>query len=99
MILLPFALSFLCVPQSQTPSAPRSPKGWPGFGSDPQHQTMSKIASQPLDQIRWTAPVDLAPQYTGGGALLIHYGSPLSTRHSTIVFPVKTGAFSGFEVQ
>jgi hypothetical protein len=89
---------------AQTPiSAPAgttasTPKGWMGFADNPRHGAISRVASQPLDQIHWSAPVDQQPQYSGS-ALLIHYGSPLATRHSTIVFPVKTGAFGGFEVQ
>jgi hypothetical protein len=39
--------------------------------------------------------VDLDPQYTGG-ALYIHYGSPVVTAANTVVFPVKTGAAGGY---
>ena len=35
----------------------------------------SANGSQYPDTIRWSTPVDLAPQYSGGD-LFIHYGSP-----------------------
>ncbi len=44
-------------------------------------------------------PVDLQPQYSGNGSLLIHYGSPLITSANTVIVPVKTGATSGFRVE
>ncbi|QPQ55707.1 hypothetical protein IC614_03690 [Allosphingosinicella flava] len=47
----------------------------------------------------WTAPVDLAPQYTAGGALLTHYGSPVVTTGNVIVIPVKTGATGGYRIE
>jgi hypothetical protein len=50
-------------------------------------------------KIAWTTPVDLAPQYTPGGALLTHYGSPVVTTANTIVLPVKTGAAGGFRIE
>ena len=64
---------------------------WAGHGRSPQHDALADVAAQPLQQIRWQTPVDLAPQYVGT-FLLIHYGSPLATRRNTIVVPVKTGA-------
>jgi uncharacterized protein (TIGR03437 family) len=70
---------------------------WNSFGRDPQHTALSLTAAQPLHRIRWSAPVDRQPQYTGN-ELLIHYGSPLVTAQNTVIVPVKTGAISGFEV-
>lgn len=52
-----------------------------------------------MSRIRWSAPVDLHPQYNGSGDLLIHYGTPLATRANTIIFPVKTGTYDGFRVE
>jgi hypothetical protein len=56
------------------------------------------VASQPLQTIRWSTPVDLAPQYQGG-ELLIHYGSPLVTANNTVLVPVKTSATGAFRIE
>jgi hypothetical protein len=71
---------------------------WSGYGHDPQHTALSPVGSQPLNQIRWSTPVDLNPQSTAGD-LYIHYGSPAITAAHTVLLPVKTGAAGGFEVQ
>jgi len=70
---------------------------WSSYGHDAQHSAQSDYAAQPLSNIHWQAPVDLNPQYAGND-LLIHYGSPLITAANTVIFPVKTGATSGFRV-
>src|SRR5262249_33672335 len=72
---------------------------WPEFARDAQHTASSDVASLPLTQIRWSTPVDKAPQYTSGGDLLIHYGSPLVTTGGAVIIPVKTGATGGFAVE
>lgn len=71
---------------------------WSGHGHDAQHSGISPFAARPLDVIRWQAPMDLAPRYSGT-SLLIHYGSPLITRANTVVIPVKTGTNDGFRVE
>jgi Bacterial Ig-like domain (group 3)/RTX calcium-binding nonapeptide repeat (4 copies) len=71
---------------------------WEGYAMGPQHTALSSVASQPLNAIRWQTPVDLQPQYSGGGSLLIHYGSPSITAANTVIVPVKTGASGGFAV-
>jgi hypothetical protein len=78
---------------------PVSGPAWFGYGRDAQHTAASAIASQNLGLVAWTAPVDLAPQYTQSGALLTHYGSPVVTTTNTVVIPVKTGAAGGFRVE
>ncbi len=81
-------------PSPQPPPAPAPPVDgppWRGFAGNAQHTAVSSIASQPLGAIAWSTPVDLAPRYTGSGALLAHYGSPVITRHNTVVFAVKNG--------
>ncbi len=78
---------------------PVSGPAWFGYGRDAQHTAESAIASQDLDTIAWTSPVDLAPQYTASGSLLTHYGSPVVTTSNTVVIPVKTGATGGFRVE
>ena len=78
---------------------PVSGPAWFGYGRDAQHTAVSAIASQDLGRISWTAPVDLAPQYTPGGALLTHYGSPVVTTNNTVVIPVKTTATGAYRVE
>jgi hypothetical protein len=75
--------------------------GWLQFAHDGQHSALSGTPADPLSQIQWHTPMDLAPQYTtynGNEVLLIHYGSPLVTRSNTVIVPVKTGAAGGFRV-
>jgi hypothetical protein len=71
---------------------------WPGLGHDPQHSAVSVAPGRRPLHIRWSTPVDLAPQYRGD-SLLIHYGSPLITRRNTVIVTVKTGANDGFEIE
>jgi uncharacterized protein (TIGR03437 family) len=71
---------------------------WSGYARDEHHTALSLDQSQPLNQIRWSTPVDLQPQYTSG-ELYIHYGSPLVTTANTVLVPVKTGATGGFRLE
>jgi hypothetical protein len=73
--------------------------GWSGFGGNAQHTAPAPAPAQSLDVIHWQTPVDLAPQYSSGGDLLIHYGEPAVTPANTILVPVKTGATDGFEIK
>ena len=82
-----------------TPAPPVDGPAWFGFGRDAQHAANGAIATQDLNRISWSTPLDLAPTYTSGGALLVHYGSPVVTSHNTVVLPVKTGASGGFRVE
>ncbi len=68
---------------------------WGGYGGNAQHTAIASDASQPLNRILWSTPVDLQPQYSGSD-LFIHYGSPVITPTGTIIVPVKTGATGGF---
>jgi hypothetical protein len=72
---------------------------WNTFGKNAQHTALSDVPSQALGTIGWQTPVDLYPQYNGGGSLLIHYGSPLVTDANTVVVPVKIGQKDGFQVE
>lgn len=90
-------LSLLCAAASANAQSIALP--WSGLGHDPQHSSISRVTAQPLGHIKWTTPVDLMPQYTSGGGLLIHYGTPLITRQNTVVVPVKTGATDTFRVE
>jgi hypothetical protein len=71
---------------------------WNGYAHDPQHTAISEVASQSLQAILWSTPVDLQPVYSGT-SLLIHYGTPLATPANTILVPVKTGRTDGFQVE
>lgn len=73
-------------------------QAWAGYGRGAQHTALTPTASQRPQIIRWSTPVDLAPQYASGGALYTHYGSPAITLENTVIVPVKTGAAGGFEV-
>lgn len=79
--------------------APVVGAAWFSYGHDAQHTAVSANTSQDLGRISWQSPVDLAPQYTAGGALLTHYGSPVVTTRNTVVMPVKTTATGGFRVE
>jgi hypothetical protein len=81
------------------PGAPVDGPAWRGFASTPQHSALGAIATQDLNRIAWSTPVDLAPPFRANGALLIHYGSPVVTSHNTVVVPVKTGLAGGFRVE
>ena len=85
---------------SPTPPAPGvAGPAWRGFASDAQHSALGAIATQSLNRIAWTTPLDLAPQYQTSGALLIHYGSPVVTSFNTVIVPVKTTAVGGFRFE
>jgi hypothetical protein len=66
------------------------------FSRDAQHTAISAIATPPLTRIIWQTPVDLAPQYVGGGYLLAHYGTPVISAMNTVLVPVKTAAQGSF---
>lgn len=87
------------LPPPGPPPAPVDGPAWWGFGRDAQHSAVGEVATQPLERLVWSAPVDLAPRYTASGALLVHYGSPIVTRRNAVIFPVKTGAAGGFRVE
>jgi hypothetical protein len=72
---------------------------WWQFGRDAQHSAIAETATQPLTRIVWRTPVDLAPQYTANGSLLIHYGSPVITARNTVIVPVKTGPAGRFRIE
>jgi autotransporter-associated beta strand protein len=74
-------------------------QAWDGYAANAQHTALSSVGTQPLASIRWETPVDLDPQYSSGGTLYAHYGSPIITAQNTVIVPVKTGASGGFEVE
>jgi hypothetical protein len=79
------------------PSASHA-QAWVSYGRNAQHNALASGSSQLPLVIRWSTPVDLDPQYSGGGALYTHYGSPVITAQNNVLVPVKTGADGGFQV-
>src|SRR5437660_1692707 len=79
-----------------TPISAVTPAPWSQCAGNPQHTALSKFPSQHPSSIKWSAPVDLNPQYSGND-LLAHYGTPLATTLGTVITPVKTGASDNFE--
>jgi hypothetical protein len=73
-------------------------QAWQGYARDARHSATSTTGSQYPDTIRWSTPVDLAPQYTNGN-LFIHYGSPMITSQNVVLVPVKTAATGGFRLE
>ncbi len=71
---------------------------WNDYGGNSQHTGLSSVASQSMDTIRWSAPVDLQAQISGND-IFIHYGTPLFTADNVMILPVKTGVDDGFELQ
>lgn len=86
-------------PPPLPPGPPVNGPPWPQFARNAQHAAVGAIAPQAFNRIRWITPVDLAPQYSGSGALLAHYGSPVISARNTVIVPVKTGAAGGFRVE
>jgi len=70
---------------------------WTSFGENAQHTALSPGPSQIPQQVRWSTKVDLKPQYSGG-ALYIHYGSPVISSVNNVFVPQKTQAAGGFVV-
>jgi hypothetical protein len=70
--------------------------GWPGYGNDSHHSTISHTAVSPLQSILWQTPVDQHPPYNNG-ELFIHYGTPLITAHNTVIVTVQTSSDSSNE--
>lgn len=85
-------------PPAPTPTPSPAPF-WSGHAGNAQHQAQSVVASQALQRVRWSTPVDLAPPYRAGGVLLIHYGSPVITAAHTVLLPLKTTAAGGLRIE
>ncbi len=93
------ASGFLAVAILAVASVRSSAQAWRSYSHDAQHTCQASVASQVPKAIRWKTPVDLAPQYSGNGALFTHYGSPLITSLNLVLVPVKTGAAGGFRLE
>lgn len=81
------------------PPTPSGTPVWSGHGGDAQHRAQAAVATQALDRVLWSTPVDLAPPFRSGGTLLIHYGSPVITGAGTVLVPVKTTTAGNFRVE
>lgn len=63
---------------------------WGGFANDAQHTAVTRMATQPLEAIHWSTPVDLnAPP---SGTVFTHYGEISITPNNTVLAPVTSGA-------
>jgi hypothetical protein len=82
-----------------TPAPTINGPAWLSYGGDAQHTALAGIKTQDLARIVWQAPVDVAPQYSSQGYLLVHYGSPVITSKNTVVIPVKRSAAEAFQVE
>jgi hypothetical protein len=49
--------------------------------------------------VLWSTAIDLAPPYTSGGFLLIHYGSPVISAANVVMLPVKRNSAGAFRVE
>ncbi len=56
---------------------------WNNFGGDAQHTDVAQVAAQPIDQLLWQMPLDLAPWGD------VHYGDPIFTQNNVVVVPIK----------
>ncbi|WLI88983.1 hypothetical protein Q4S45_20110 [Massilia sp. R2A-15] len=82
-----------------TPTPVVNGPAWLGYGGDAQHTALAQVQTQALSRIVWQTPVDVAPQYSTQGYLLVHYGSPAITSKNTVLVPVKRGAANTFRVE
>jgi hypothetical protein len=85
-------------PPPPPPPPPVNGPPWFGYGHDAQHTAVSQIASQDLNKISWSLPVDDDPQYRSDGALVAHYGSPVVSAKNTVIYGRKTSATGDFVV-
>lgn len=78
---------------------PAAGAAWRSYGGDAQHAALAAVRTQDLARIAWQTAVDVAPQYSSQGYLLVHYGSPVITANNTVLVPVKRAAADGFRVE
>ncbi len=93
MMLTPLAFAVLFAPPPPPPVV-----GWPSHGGDAQHTARSTVASQHLNAIQWSFPIDLNPRYSGND-LLSHYGSPVVSSDNVLIVGQKQDIDSGFKVK
>ena len=91
--------AFLFVVLSATGSSRSLAQSWASYSHDSQHTCQAGAASMVPQAVRWQTPVDLEPQYSRGGDLLTHYGSPLITSTNLVLVPIKREAYGGFRLE
>lgn len=67
---------------------------WYGYGGNPQHTSVSKVASTGLGTLKWKVAIDAFPQSAGSA----HYCSPSITAANTVITGMKTGESDGFKI-
>lgn len=73
------------------------PEGWLGQCGDAQHTALSYVATNAMEKVQWSTPIDLTPRYQGN-SLLTHYGSPIMSSRHTLILPVKQNLDSDFVI-
>ena len=67
---------------------------WYGYGGNPQHQSVSQVATTGMTKLKWKVALDLFPQSAGTA----HYCSPTITANNSVIVGVKTGESDGFKI-
>ena len=75
--------------------------GWNGYGNNPQHTCISKVAAQPMKRVHWSNLIDLTLPSDNSNAneLLIHYASPLITARNTVIMAIRLNANNDFKLE
>jgi hypothetical protein len=86
-------------PPPSGPPVAAATAAWSGHGGSSTHSARAPATAQALNRVLWSAAIDLAPPYTAGGLLLIHYGSPVISAANVVMLPVKRDAAGNFRVE
>ena len=75
--------------------------GWNGYGNNPQHTCISKVAAQPLKTVHWSMLIDqtLPGDNSNGNTLFVHYASPLITARNTVITSIRLNANNNFKFE
>jgi len=75
--------------------------GWNGYGNNPQHTCISKVAAQPLKTVHWSMLIDqtLPGDNSNASTLFIHYASPLITARNTVITSVRLNSNNAFKLE
>jgi hypothetical protein len=86
-------------PPPSGPPASAAAAAWSGHGGTATHAARAPATAQALNRVLWSSGIDLAPPYTAGGLLLIHYGSPVISAANVVLLPVKRNSAGAFRVE